>query len=153
MRRFKTKNDTREAKISTASMPDIVFLLLFFFMVSATIKANDNMVYTEIPNAINLNKAEEKTLLRTLKVGKSKNKMHGSTVVISDGKRILNLEQLGTWVHEMKNELPEYQRAQMTIILQCDQKVKMGLVGDIQQKLRAANARKIIYKATPVANE
>lgn len=146
MAKFRKKEKIRITKISTASLPDIVFLLLFFFMVSATMKEKEDLVETEIPNAINITSAEQKTLVKTLTVGVPKNSSHGTTSAISDGSKFIEVHQVGQWVHEKRNELPDYDQHKMVVIIKSDESVKMGLIGDIQQELRKANARKIIYK-------
>ena len=146
MKKFKTKTDFREVKISTASLPDIVFLLLFFFMVSSTIKETDDMVKAKIPDAQNITKAEKKILLKTLIIGKPKNQRYGDGDLIFDGEKFISMDQLIHWTNEKRSELPDYYQDQMIVLIKADENVKMGMIGDIQQKLRDANARKVIYR-------
>ena len=146
MAKFRKKEKIRTTKISTASLPDIVFLLLFFFMVSATMKEKEDLVETDIPVAVNITSAEQKTLVKTLTIGNPKNSLHGTAHVISDGSKFIELHQVGQWVHEKRNEIPDYNKHKMIIVIKSDEGVKMGLIGDIQQELRKANAKKVIYK-------
>ncbi len=146
MRKFKTKTDKRETKISTASLPDIVFLLLFFFMVSATMKEKEDLQETRIPEAQNITKSEMKILLKTLMVGVPKDRKLGNSPLISDGQKFIKQDHLVQWVNEKKSEMPDYYRDQMIVLIKADESVKMGMIGDIQEKLREANARKVIYR-------
>ncbi len=146
MKKFKTKTDFREVKISTASLPDIVFLLLFFFMVSATIEVTDDRVKTQIPNAQNITKAEKKILLKTLIIGKPTSAGLGEGDLIYDGEKFISIDQIVQWTAEKRSELPDYYQDQMIVLIKADESVKMGMIGDIQQKLRDANARKVIYR-------
>ena len=146
MKKFKTKKDFREVKISTASLPDIVFLLLFFFMVTSTIKVTDEMVKAKIPDAQNITKAEKKILLKTLIVGKPNNPAYGESDLIYDGEKFIAMDQVVQWASEKRSELPDYYQDQMIVLIKADEGVKMGMIGDIQQRLRDANARKVIYR-------
>ncbi|MEQ8584017.1 MAG: biopolymer transporter ExbD [Marinoscillum sp.] len=143
--RFKKKNQ-HTAEISTASLPDIVFLLLFFFMVSATIKTKEEMITVEIPKAQALTKVDQKSLLREISIGLPKSSRYGSSPSIEAGGRIISLEELPQWGIEQREQLPEAQKDQMIILLRADEHVSMGLVSDVQEKLKEINARKILYR-------
>jgi biopolymer transport protein ExbD len=148
MKKFKTNINKRETKISTASLPDIVFLLLFFFMVSATMKENDDLVHTQLPEAQNITKAEMKILVKTLIVGVPKNKSFGDQPLITDGHKFIELSHIVHWANEMKSELPDFYRDQMIVLIKADESVNMGVIAVIQEKLKEANARKVIYRTT-----
>ena len=55
--------------ISTASLPDIVFMLLFFFMVSTTMKEVELKVIVKTPDASEIKKLEKKSLTSYINVG------------------------------------------------------------------------------------
>lgn len=135
------------AQISTASLPDIVFLLLFFFMVTAVIRTDEKLVKYDVPKAKHINKAEMKTLIRELQVGPPANTGLGAEPLISDGSQYLKIAELVHWVNRQKASLPEAYKDQIIIVLKADESVKMGLIADIQQELRKSNARKILYRS------
>jgi biopolymer transport protein ExbD len=135
------------AQISTASLPDIVFLLLFFFMVTAVIRTDEKLVKYEVPKAKNINKAEMKTLIRELQVGVPINSSLGNEPLISDGSRYLKIGELIQWVNQEKAKLPEQYKDQLIVVFKADANVKMGLIADIQQELRKSNARKVLYRS------
>ncbi|MEQ9102075.1 MAG: biopolymer transporter ExbD [Imperialibacter sp.] len=135
------------AEISTASLPDIVFLLLFFFMVTAVIRTDEKLVKYEVPKAKHINKAEMKTLIRELQVGLPANARLGTEPLISDGSHYLKVSELVQWVNQEKATLPEAYKDQIIIVLKADEAVKMGLIADIQQELRKSNARKVLYRS------
>lgn len=145
MKKIKTKTRSK-AEISTASLPDIVFLLLFFFMVTATIRTVDDKVEVTQPQAEAISKVEQKTLIRELAVGPPKDgKVGNEPRIYSEGKW-LELKDVSQWVMEQKQTLSESQRDQMIVMLRADEYVKMGMVADIQTELRKADARKILYR-------
>lgn len=144
---MKLRNKPREVKeISTASLPDIVFLLLFFFMVSATIKNKEDKVSIQYPQATAITQIEKKTLIREISVGIPKDHRYGDQPVIAVDDRIILMDDVPQWVIEQKETLPEAYKDQMIVLLRADELVKMGLVSDIQQQLKKADARKIVYR-------
>lgn len=140
------KKTSATAEISTASMPDIVFLLLFFFMVTATIKVNEEQLKVDMPNAQSMTKVEKKFLIKELYIGFPKDAKLGISPRISSGDKIITLNQIGQWVLEQKSDLDEVYKDQMIVMLKADEKVDMGLIGDVQMELRKSNARKVLYR-------
>jgi len=69
MGKFGRKAGKGDPKISTASLPDIVFMLLFFFMVSTTMRDSSIMVKAEMPNATEIKKLVKKSLVSYINVG------------------------------------------------------------------------------------
>lgn len=134
-------------QISTASLPDIVFLLLFFFMVSSVIKTSQDLVAYEVPKARQLTRAEKKIVIQEMIIGYSKDKALGQSPRIIVNQTPVDVASIAQWSHQARNELPEYLRSQMIILLKADRNVEMGLIADIQQQLRKAGARRIIYEA------
>ncbi|MEQ8469909.1 MAG: biopolymer transporter ExbD [Marinoscillum sp.] len=141
------RNRTRKnSEISTASLPDIVFLLLFFFMVTATIKPIEDKVQISYPKAKAMTTIQMKTLVRELSVGKPNDNRYGSEDIITVGNRIIRVEDIPQWIIEEKAGLPEAYKDQMIVLLKADESVKMGLISDIQQQLRKSDARKVVYR-------
>lgn len=147
--RLKKKLST-PSEISTASMPDIVFLLLFFFMVSATIKTDENKLQIKQPQAHALTKVQKKFLIKELHVGYPKNKELGTSPRISNGEQIIDLSQIGQWVAQQKSELGEVYGDQMIVLIKAHKSVDMGLISDIQQALRKHNARKVLFRTLEI---
>lgn len=137
---------TANAEISTASMPDIVFLLLFFFMVTATIKVKNEQLRVSVPNAHAVNSIDKKFLIKELHVGFPKDTKLGKSPRISADHQLIGLNQIGLWVQKQKTDLGEQYKDQMIVMLRADEKVDMGFIGDVQSELRKHNARKILYR-------
>ncbi len=140
------KKQKQTPEISTASMPDIVFLLLFFFMVTATIDKSQDQLKLEVPHAQAITKIQKKFLIRELHVGFPKNPNLGTAPRISADDRIIDISDLGNWVQAQKTDLGEAYKDQMIVMLKADIDVDMGLIGDIQVELRKHNARKVLFR-------
>lgn len=139
----KTKADTN---IPTSALPDIIFMLLFFFMVTTVLREQEILVEQKIPQATQLQKLQKKTLISYLYVGKPKNTaMFGSEPRIQANDVLINTSDIVLWVNQEKDKLSEAERDQITISLKADREVKMGPISDIQFELREADARKLMY--------
>ncbi|MCP4460068.1 MAG: biopolymer transporter ExbD [Cytophagales bacterium] len=140
------KKTIAKSEISTASMPDIVFLLLFFFMVSATMKKQDDQVKLKTPEAHALTEVQKQFLIKELHVGKPKNSSLGIGYKISAENKMIQLSEIGHWVETQRATLDETYKDQMIVLLRADENVDMGFITDIQQELRKYKARKILYR-------
>lgn len=137
------------ADIPTASLPDIIFMLLFFFMVTTVLRETEIMVKQVLPRATQLSKLQKKSLVSHIYIGKPKvTSKYGSEPKIQVDDVLIEPKDIVLWVQRKKDELDEVERDQITISLKIDHQAKMGIVSDVQQQLREANARKIMY-ATP----
>jgi len=146
MSKFKKKSDTSQ-EIPTASLPDIIFMLLFFFMVTTVLRETTINVQQRVPNASELRKLTRKSLVSYLYMGKPKKSQWGTEPKIQANDVFIDTKDIVLWVTQEKDKLSEVERDQITIALKVDREVKMGLVSDVQLELREANARKLLYTA------
>lgn len=147
MSKFKKKSESSQ-DIPTAALPDIIFMLLFFFMVTTVLRETEIKVEQRIPRAEQLVKLEKKKLVTYLYVGKPKDKSMGSEAVIQANDAFIGIDGIINWINQEKSNLNEAERDQITVSMKVDNETKMGIIVDIQSELRDANARKIMY-ATP----
>jgi biopolymer transport protein ExbD len=148
MSKFKKKNKVSE-NIPTSALPDIIFMLLFFFMVTTVLRDNELLVEQKLPQATQLQKLEKKSLISYLFVGKPKNPaLYGTEPRIQANDVLINTKDILLWVNQEKDKLSEAERDQITISMKADREVKMGPISDIQFELREADARKLMYAST-----
>lgn len=145
MSKFKKKNKVKE-NIPTSALPDIIFMLLFFFMVTTVLRENDMFVEQKIPQATQLQKLEKKTLISYLYIGKPKNtSLYGTEPRIQANDALITTGDIILWVNQEKDKLSEAERDMITISLKADKEVKMGPISDIQFELREVDARRVLY--------
>lgn len=148
MSKFKNKERVTPA-VSTASLPDIVFMLLFFFMVTTVLREQDLLVEQKIPQSTQLQKLQNKTLISYLFIGKPKNtSLYGSEPRIQANDVLINTSDIVQWVNQERDMLAEADRGLITISMKVDKEVKMGPVSDVQTELRNADARRVLYAST-----
>ncbi|MCT4600512.1 MAG: biopolymer transporter ExbD [Marinifilaceae bacterium] len=148
MAKFKKDGGKETPAISTASLPDIVFMLLFFFMVSTTMREVELKVSNKLPQAVQVTKLEKKSLVSTIYVGKPKaqfQKNFGTEPVIQMNDQISSVSAVGSFIASEREARKEEDRNKMTVSLKADGPTKMGIVTDIKQELRKASALKISY--------
>jgi biopolymer transport protein ExbD len=144
-----TKKSKASTAISVASLPDIVFILLFFFMVTTVMREQDILVEQKLPQASQLQKLQKKTLISYVYIGNPKNvALYGTEPKIQANDALLNPSDLVQWVNQERDLLPENERGLMTISMKADKEVKMGPISDVQTELREADARRVLYAAT-----
>jgi biopolymer transport protein ExbD len=146
MSKFKKKTSTSQ-EIPLAALPDIIFMLLFFFMVTTVLRESDILVDQKIPQARELNKLERKSLVSYIYIGKPKKAELGTEPRIQLNDALAQPEDIQLFVNREKDKLSEVERDQITMALKVDRDVKMGIVVDVQQELKEVNARKILYSA------
>lgn len=151
MSKFKKKKGGDVPAISTASLPDIVFMLLFFFMVATVLKDNDLLIQNNLPKADQVTKLEKKDRVMFIFAGKPHEKYrkkYGEGAKIQLNDRLSEVSDIKTFIlAERASRNPELEKV-LTTSLKVDKEVKMGLVGEIKQELRKMDALKINYTTT-----
>jgi biopolymer transport protein ExbD len=158
MSKFGKKVGKGAPAINTASLPDIVFMLLFFFMVTTVMRETEVKVSVKVPSATEVKKIEKKSIVSYIYIGRpisSLQAVYGSEPMIQMNDKLINeegipSEQVQDFVLEEREKLDESDKNKMTVSLRIDQNINMGKVNDVKQALRMANALKINYSATKV---
>ncbi|MDN5212257.1 biopolymer transporter ExbD [Fulvivirgaceae bacterium BMA12] len=153
MSKFK-KNSKASQEIPTAALPDIIFMLLFFFMVTTVLRETTLLVEQKLPLATQLKKIERKSLVNYIYIGKPKNlKEFGSEPRVQVNDAFISTKEVVQFVLTAKDKLDESEREQIIMSMKVDKETKMGIVTDVQQELREANALKVLYNTPKRVDE
>ena len=150
MAKFKKKGDKTPPAMSTASLPDIVFMILFFFMVSTTMRQTDKLVNVRVPEASEVAKLERKDLAAYIYIGTpilSKQTQFGTDARIQLNDSFKTVDDIRDFIAAERETLNEADRQFMTVSIKADENVRMGIITDIKQELRRTSALKIMYNA------
>lgn len=146
------KSDKREMPaLNTCSLPDIVFMLLFFFMSVTTMKEVTYKVSIHNPQATELTKLEKKSLVRFIYVGTPTaefKKQYGAETRIQLDDAFADAKEIGDYIVNERSAMKETEQGLLTVSIKADKETKMGIIADIKQELRRAYALKISYAAT-----
>ena len=148
---MKKKGNKDLPGISTASLPDVIFMILFFFMVSTTMRDQELLVRYRLPEATEVQKLEKKSLVSYIHIGPPTLAMQaqfGTAPRIQLNDSFKSTRDILDFIAAERDKLNEADRALMTVCLKADQYTKMGIVTDVKQELRRANALKISYAAS-----
>ena len=149
MKILRIKHSNSEATISTAALPDIIFMLLFFFMVTTVLRKSDENLKYKIPNAEQVKQIEQKSLITQISIGIPKEaEKYGLEPRIEADGRLLSIEDIIPFIMKEKDELPTYSKDQIIVLLKADEDVPMGIISDVKQELKKANARRIVFAAS-----
>jgi biopolymer transport protein ExbD len=154
MAKFVQKTGKGMPAISTASLPDIVFMLLFFFMVTTQLRESTLLVKHSLPKGNAVKKLENKSLISVIHVGppiKSLQGKFGTASRIQLNDQFAGLEDIKTFISSEREARNEADRAKMTVSLKIDEDTRMQVVTDLKQALRKSNALKINYSTNKAA--
>ena len=150
MSKFSKGKKKPQPAISTASLPDIVFMLLFFFMVVTKLRDSELMVKVSTPFATQLTKLEDKSLVNYLYIGRPVEKYkatYGTKPRLQLSDKFANINEIPIFLERFRVKIQEGQRTKITTSLRVDGQVTMGIVQDVKTELRKANQLKINYSA------
>ncbi|OSY88618.1 biopolymer transporter ExbD [Tenacibaculum holothuriorum] len=144
MSKFRKKKKDLPA-VSTASLPDIVFMLLFFFMVTTTMRETDLKIDSpRLPSATEVKKLERKSLVSTIYVGKAKDPKYGTgynRIQLND--KIGTADDVTAFILREREDKSEKEVPFMTTSIKADKESSVGTLADVREKLRDVNALKL----------
>ena len=145
MSRFKDKGSKGTPAISTASLPDIIFMLLFFFMVTTVMREVDLKVQITLPEATEVTRLEDKALVDYIYIGPPVARDLGTEPLMQLNDQFARLDEIEAWVKESEERREEVLIPKITRSLKVDKETAMKIVTDVKQELRKSNALKINY--------
>ena len=148
MSKFKKKKSGKLPEISTASLPDIVFMLLFFFMTATTMKDSDLKIENKLPKADQTAKLRKKQYVMYIYAGKPSERYRtslGESDRIQMADKIAPVSEVRNFVINERASRNSEDEKYLTASLKIDKDVRMGLVQDIKQELRKVDQLKVNY--------
>ena len=134
--------------LNMASMPDLIFTVLFFFMIVTHMRNETVKVKLQVPQGTEVTKSSNK--FSTINIYIGRNNYGDTQIQVND--RMCSLEQVGTLVRNFKANLSEESQENLIINLRADRNTDMGIVNDLKKEHRNIGALTIRYSATEKAN-
>ena len=145
MGNFKKRTKTSQ-EIPTSALPDIIFILLFFFVVVARKRPDTLKVQSRMPKVTQVQKLENLNEVVTLYIGKPVNTEFGVESKLQMEDRFIEIDDLPQLIEEQRVKLGKY-RDRLIVSMKVDKEAKVGIINDVQQMLRKLDARTISYNA------
>ena len=136
--------------LNTSSLPDLIFTILFFFMIVTTMREVTLMVEFRVPRGTEIEKMTKKSLVSYIYVGKPTRELrakvgNGTQIQLND--KFASLYEVQDYVYQEREAMKEIDKPFMKVSLKVDRDTRMGIVTDIKQELRKAWALNINYSA------
>ena len=134
--------------LNTSSLPDLIFTLLFFFMIVTTMREVTLKVQFTLPEGTELEKLEKKSLVTFIYVGEPTQEYRAKMGTESRIQLNDSYGEVQDFIFQERASMNEGDQAKMTVSLKVDQKTKMGIITDVKNALRKSYALKINYSST-----
>lgn len=154
MKIFRARNHEIPA-LNTASMPDLIFSILFFFMLVVHMRKTNVHVKYQVPMATEVSRMYNNSNIQYVYIGRPINNLGeivGDNIVVQLNDHITTIPKIKNYLVELSNALPPEQRKQLSISIKADRKVDMGTIIDLKQSLREANVLNVNFTATTNKN-
>ena len=144
---FQNKKKKSLPPVSTASLPDIVFILLFFFMVATVMRDREVKLKITLPEATMVEKLKDKSLVSYILIGPPLDTArYGTEPLIQLNDQYAELKEIAPFIEKKREDTPnEEKKKALLTALKVDVNTKMGIITDVKQELRHVQAYKINY--------
>lgn len=129
--------------LNTASLPDLIFTVLFFFMIVTHMRKVTPQLTTRVPEGTELTQNIHKGGLVYIYINKEGQ--------LQLGDKIGTVDDIGKYIETERKAMSSEDREQMTIVLKADRKTPMDIINQVKQALRIAGAYNVSYSATQKA--
>lgn len=137
--------------LNTASLPDLIFTVLFFFMIVTHMRKLTVKVKYRVPQGTELTRLTKKSAVSTIYVGRpvsADGVTTGAGTRLQLNDKVITIGEIVDYLSAEKNRMSSEDRTLMTISLRADRNTPMHIISEVKQALRQADVRKINYSAT-----
>lgn len=138
--------------LNTSSLPDLIFSVLFFFMIVTHMRKANVMVKYQVPQGTELTRLTKRSATSYVYVGTPTEATSDSPSAIQLNDKFVSPAELKLYMKNTRKSLSDEDRDKMEVSIKADKNTKMGIITDIKQALREANVLKINYSATSPHN-
>ena len=125
--------------LNLASMPDLIFTVLFFFMIVTHMRHDDVKVRYQVPAGTEVRKLQQKSAVINIYIGEGK---------IQVNNQLTDVEHLPQLIEAERKKLSEDNAERLTVSLKADKHTPMGIIADVKEALQHSFALRINYSGT-----
>ena len=130
--------------LNLASMPDLIFTVLFFFMLVTHMRDDEVKVRYEVPAGTEVRKLEQKSSVVNVYIGQGRIQVNG---------QLTDLDHLAQLLKAERSRMSAENAENMTVSLKADKQTPMGLIADVKRALQQSFALRVNYSGTETINE
>lgn len=156
MSKFRSKGKREMPELNTSSLPDLIFSVLFFFMIVTSMREVELKVAFKVPSGTEIEKLQKKSLVSYIYIGaptKEYRPQFGSGTRIQLNDKYAEVEGIHDYIAQERESMSERDKPFMKISLKIDTNTQMGIITDVKQALRKAQALAIVYSASKAKDE
>jgi biopolymer transport protein ExbD len=148
MRLFLRHREHEVPGLNTSSLPDLIFTVLFFFMIVTHMRDVDLKVRYQVPQGTELKKQGHKGSIIYIYVGKKISAKEDSEFFIQLNNEIATIADIKEFIEQEREKMNAEDRQRVTVSIKADRDVPMGIIADIKKELQLSSSLKINYSAT-----
>lgn len=133
--------------LNVASMPDLIFTVLFFFMIVTHMRSDDVKVKFEVPQGTEVQKLANKAAVVNIYIGRLGDRNTGEWLVQLNGD-IVAVDDIPARIEHIRGGMSEENAEHLTVSLRADRHTPMGIISDVKQALQKSYALRINYSGT-----
>ena len=146
MAKFRKEGKKEVPQVSTSSLPDIVYMLIFFFMITTTMRDVELKVKASpLPKATEIQKLEHKALVSAIYIGAPRDSKLGTESRIQLDDSFATPADIADWIQKERDSRNPADIPLLTTALKVHKDTRMGVVTDVKQELRKVGAFRINY--------
>ncbi|MBO4316551.1 MAG: biopolymer transporter ExbD [Prevotella sp.] len=148
MIKFQRRKRRSVPVLNTASLPDLIFTVLFFFMIVTHLRNESVKVNYQVPQGTELSRLTKKSAITNIYIGKRVGeKSPQANYYVQVGNEIVDISQISSYIRAIREDLPPEALPLATVSIKADRDVPMLIVTQVKQALRDAHAYRISYSA------
>ena len=138
--------------LNTAALPDLIFTVLFFFMIVTHMRKVELKVQYKVPAGTELTRLTKKSTVTYIYIGRQEGSDQ-QKMCIQLNDKLVEVPDIIDYIIEERNRMAPEDVEKMTVSIKADRQADMGLITDVKLALRQVNALKINYSAVSVGKE
>ena len=136
--------------LNTASLPDLIFTVLFFFMIVTHMRQADLKVQYLVPQGTELNRLTNKSTAQYIYIGPPSKELQsklGTATIIQLNDHIVTVDELRDELTKIRQMMSDEDCERMVVSIRADRKTELGIIADVKRALREAGALRVNYSA------
>jgi biopolymer transport protein ExbD len=144
--RFRNRQHREVPTLNTSSLPDLIFTILFFFMLVTHIRPVPVMTEFTLPAATELQQLENRSLVIHILIGQKQGETSTDPAIQLNNEWV-SLEEMPAALEKLKTDIPIQELDKRVVVMRIDKNTPMGLVNDVKNNLREARLLTVYYGA------
>ncbi len=144
---FRTKRHNVPS-LNMASMPDLIFTVLFFFMIVTHMRSDEVKVRYTVPQGVEIRKLANKSSVVNIYIGRL-----GDAWRIQLNGELVTPEEIPARIEHLRDAMSPENAEHLTVSLRADRHTPMGIISDVKQTLQKSYALRINYSATDLKQD